>query len=85
MAIAGISSGSKTMAMIIARAIGLLSSETLTPAITHTRHTASGMKGKSRNTRIPKVPPMKKPGKMYPPANPVEKEKVMSMSLTGQV
>ena len=82
MAMAGTSSGSKTMAMISARAIGLLSSATLTPAMRQTRHTSRGMKGKSRNTRIPSVPPMKKLGKIYPPAKPVEKEKVMRSIFT---
>ena len=64
---AGTSSGLKTMAIISARAIGLLSSATLTPAITQTRHTARGMNGKNRNTRIPKSTPDEEGGKDVPP------------------
>ena len=82
MAIAGTSVFSKTMAMIRAMAIGLRSRATLIPAMTQTRQTERGIKGKSRNTRIPTVPPIKKLGKIYPPANPVENEKVTSRTFT---
>jgi len=70
------------MAIIRAPAIGLRSSETLIQAITQTRQTARGMKGKNRNTMIPTVLLMKKLGKMYPPAKPVEKEEVTRMIFT---
>ena len=57
-------------------AIGLLSRATLKPAITQTRQTASGIKGKSRNIRIPSVPPDKEFREDVSTAKPVEKENV---------